>query len=64
QLPVTFEDVLVQFGREEWALLDDGQKELYRSVMRSNYETLVSLYCDLAVPDVLSRLEKGEEPCV
>ncbi|XP_066847197.1 zinc finger protein 777-like isoform X1 [Anser cygnoides] len=63
-VPVTFEDVSVQFSTQEWALLDDGQKELYRSVMQSSYEMLVSLYCDLAKPELLSRIEKEEEPCV
>lgn len=63
-VPVTFEDVAVQFSHQEWALLDHEQKELYRSVMRGSYEMLVSLYCDLAKPELLSRIEKEEEPCV
>ncbi|NXK56314.1 ZN614 protein, partial [Chauna torquata] len=63
-VPVTFEDISVQFSRQEWALLDDGQKELYQSVMQSSYEMLVSLYCDLAKPELLSRIEKGEDPCM
>ncbi|KFO13381.1 Zinc finger protein 777, partial [Balearica regulorum gibbericeps] len=43
QVLVTFEDIAVHFSRQEWASLDDGQKELYRTVMESNYEMLVSL---------------------
>ncbi|NWV49168.1 ZN398 protein, partial [Daphoenositta chrysoptera] len=59
-VPVLFEDVAVRFSRQEWASLDEGQKELYRSVMEGNYEMLVSLYCALSKPELLLQLEREE----
>ncbi|CAM4572542.1 unnamed protein product [Caretta caretta] len=43
QLQVAFEDVALYFTREEWELLSQPEKQLYRDQMLRNYRALVSL---------------------
>lgn len=50
QLSLTFEDVAIYFSEQEWQHLEAWQKELYKHVMRTNYETLVSLGKELSTP--------------
>ncbi|XP_050798863.1 uncharacterized protein LOC127046007 [Gopherus flavomarginatus] len=64
QVPVTFEDIAIYFSREEWEMLAEWQKELYRDVMKEHYDNLNSLGHADTKPDVLSRIEQGEEPWV
>ncbi|XP_037674771.1 zinc finger protein 671-like [Choloepus didactylus] len=61
---VTFEDVFVYFSRDEWGLLDDAQKLLYRDVMLENFALVASLGMASSGSPVLTQLEQGEESWV
>ncbi|XP_063502419.1 huntingtin-interacting protein 1-like isoform X4 [Symphalangus syndactylus] len=64
QGPVSFKDVAVDFTQEEWQQLDPDEKITYGDVMLENYSHLVSMGYDITKPNVIIKLEQGEEPWI
>lgn len=62
QESVSFEDLSVDFTQKEWQLLDTCQKDLYKDVMLENYSSLLSLGYEVTKPDIIFKLEQGQEP--
>ncbi|XP_074173409.1 zinc finger protein 334 isoform X4 [Rhinolophus sinicus] len=58
---VLFEDIAVDFTPKEWQLLDSAQRHLYRDVMLESYRHLVSLGHCVTKPELILKLEQGEE---
>ncbi|XP_014398997.1 PREDICTED: zinc finger protein 81 isoform X3 [Myotis brandtii] len=64
QVSVSLEDVTVDFSREEWQQLNSTQRRLYQEVMLENYSHLLSVGYEVPKPEVIFKLEQGEEPWI
>ncbi|XP_037591382.1 uncharacterized protein LOC108297580 [Cebus imitator] len=61
---LSFEDVTMGFTQEEWQHLDPAQRTLHRDVMLENDSPIISVgYC-IPKPEVIFKLEQGEQPWI
>ncbi|XP_069884600.1 zinc finger protein 585A-like [Dipodomys merriami] len=61
---ISFDDVAVYFTWKEWQNLDTGQRTLHRDVMLETYSNLMSLGNCGPKPELIVKLEQGEEPWI
>ncbi|XP_053317089.1 zinc finger protein 135-like [Spea bombifrons] len=59
---VTFHDVAACFSMEEWGLLEDWQKEMYKNVMREIHAALLAMGYTILNPEQLLRVQEIKGP--
>ncbi|XP_030053484.1 zinc finger protein 135 isoform X2 [Microcaecilia unicolor] len=60
---VMFSDVVACFTEEEWEVLKERQKKVYRAVMMEIHEALISLGYEITNRDVLFRVQEEKNAC-
>ncbi|KAJ1081582.1 hypothetical protein NDU88_001761 [Pleurodeles waltl] len=62
RVSITFKDVAACFSEDEWALLEEWQKELFRHVMMEIHGVLNSLGYGIANPCTVFKIKTEEDP--
>ncbi|XP_069800144.1 zinc finger protein 75A-like [Dendropsophus ebraccatus] len=58
--PATLNRIAVYFSDEEWEMLEEWQRELYKNMMKENYEALISLGYPTVNPNILMKIKQEE----
>uniref|UniRef100_A0A8C5Q536 Uncharacterized protein n=2 Tax=Leptobrachium leishanense TaxID=445787 RepID=A0A8C5Q536_9ANUR len=58
--PVTRKRIAVYISDEEWEMLEEWQREPYKSMMKENYEALTSLGYPTVNPNILLKIKQEE----
>ncbi|XP_042329184.1 uncharacterized protein LOC121933470 isoform X2 [Sceloporus undulatus] len=64
KVPVTFDNNAVNFSTQEWANLEDWQKELYKNITKGKYEPLISLDSVISKAEIPAQTQQAEPPPV
>ncbi|XP_041421651.1 uncharacterized protein LOC108718652 isoform X2 [Xenopus laevis] len=59
---VTFDDAAIYFSEEQWSNLEEVQKKVYKELIKEIYEIMLYLGYRIPKPEIVSRIERGEEP--
>ncbi|XP_068105640.1 zinc finger protein 75A-like isoform X2 [Hyperolius riggenbachi] len=58
--PTTLNRKAVYFSDEEWEMLEEWQKDLYKNIMKENYEALISLGYPTVNLNILKKIKQEE----
>uniref|UniRef100_A0A8C5MW37 Uncharacterized protein n=1 Tax=Leptobrachium leishanense TaxID=445787 RepID=A0A8C5MW37_9ANUR len=58
---VTFHDVAACFEEEDWGIMEEWQREIYRNAMREIHKALRNLGYRILNPDLLVKVESSDE---